>query len=84
MARNTLIVRRADPRTLKWSELARFTLGRDGKVKAVYKDPKFEQEILHGVRIGPRTFKLGQGAAFMAALEKAYAASSLLEVVRSS
>lgn len=83
MAQNTLTVRRCDPQTLKWHEMASFTL-KDGKVKATFHDVRYRHEVLNdGVRVGPKVYKPKDGPRFMAALERAYMQSSLLEVQRS-
>lgn len=84
MAGKTLTVRRADPRTLEWHELASFTLGRDGKVKATFKDRRFEGTLRRdGVRFGGKTLRPDDGVDFMRALEKAYSTSALMDVRRS-
>lgn len=82
MAGDTLTVRRVDPRTMKSETLGKFIL-RDGKVRETYEDSRFRQDIRHGVRVGPKRYRPSDGAAFMAALEKVYGASSFFSVERS-
>lgn len=84
MARTvTLTVNRLDPRTRKPTPLASFTIDRSGKVKEKYEDFRFRNDIRRGVRVGGKVFKPEDGPEFMAALDKAYRSSSLLDVVRS-
>jgi len=84
MARTvTLTVNRLDPRTRKPKTLASFTIDRSGKVKEKYEDFRFRNDIRRGVRVGGKVFKPEDGPEFMAALDKAYRSSSLLDVVRS-
>ena len=73
-----------NPRTKKGKVLGIFTLGRDKKVKDVYKDPRFKFDIMRqGVRVFGRTYKPEDGPGFMGALEKYYGSKTFYEVVRS-
>jgi hypothetical protein len=83
VAKNTLTVTRRDPRTRKPVTLASFTLDRRGKVAEDYDDFRFRNDMRRGVRVHGRVFKPKDGAPFMAALEKAYRSSSLIDVKRS-
>lgn len=83
MPKNTLTVTRHDPRTRKPVTLASFTLDRSGKVKEDYKDFRYRNDMRRGIRVHGRLFKPKDGPSFMAALEKAYRASSLYDVQRS-
>jgi len=83
MAKNTLTVSRKDPRTRKSVPLASFTLDRNGKVHEDYQDRRYRHDISRGIRMFGKVFKPEDGPKFMAALEKAYRASSLFDVARS-
>ena len=83
MRKNTLTVVRKDPRTRKPIEMAKFTLDRKGKVKEEYNDFRFKMDMRRGIRVAGKVYKPSDGRAFMGALEKAYRASSFLDVIRS-
>lgn len=64
--------------------LAEFELDREKKIKAKYKDRRFQSEIeRQGVRLMGRKFKPEDGPAFMSALMKTYGSRSMYDVVRS-
>jgi hypothetical protein len=75
-----LIVSRRDPKSMELKKVAEFTLDKDGKVQAKYRNYRFMDDVEDGIRVGGRKYTPKDGLKFMHALQLAYARSTLFSV----